>query len=235
MDKSVVKKAKKSSHYFDNDYVMDCIRKYQATGQLRYRDKAIIEGGKIIDAIINVYRGWRFEERDVLKQEGYAALLKAIETFDENRFKNKSHLAHRFFSIVVKKHLAFITYKKSKIRTRTEFVEDLTPYMTTDNCYNQKYGFDYKFEDLIYFLKNCLFEESKKKLRIVSYLERYFELNQNFFEKRDFINYTKAHGFTHSYVRNFIKEVETSMGLFEIYNKNLNNPSEPLIRGEYES
>lgn len=214
---------KKSNYYFNNDYVMDCIRKYQSTGNIKYRDKAIIEAGKIIDAIINVYRGWRFEERDVLKQEGYAACLKAIETFNEKKFKNKSHLAHRFFSIVVKKHLAFITYKKSKIKTRTEFVDDLTPYLNKDNSYKQKYAFDYKLDNLIHFLKNCLFEDSKKKLKIVKYLERYFDLNQNFFEKRDFINYTKTHGFTHSYVRNFIKEIETSMSLFEIYNRNLHN------------
>jgi len=74
----------------------------------------------------------------------------------------------------------------------------------------------------MHFLKHCLFADSSKKSKLIKYLARYLELNQNFFEKKDFINYAKSHGVTHSYVRNFIKEIEKSMQLFLVYNNNLN-------------
>jgi hypothetical protein len=207
--------------YFNNKYTEEHIAKYKKTGSIVYRDLAIKEIGKIIQAIINLYRYWRYEDRDVLENEGYIACLKAIEKFDPERFKSKSSLAFRYFSLVVKKHLAFITCKESKFKNRNLVTDDLIPYVEDSNkliVHPVKEGHNDSTE-LIHFLNECLFFNLRKKLRIVKFLEKYLEMNQKHFDKKSFINYVKSYGITQSYIRKILKDIENSEQLYDIYNR----------------
>ena len=46
--------------YFDNKYTEEKIALYKKTGNISYRNEAIVEIGKIVNAIINLYSFWRY-------------------------------------------------------------------------------------------------------------------------------------------------------------------------------
>lgn len=219
-------------YYFDNKYVEECIAKYKKTGNIKHRDDAIVEIGKIINAIINLYRYWRYEDRDVLENEGYLACLNSIERFDPEKFKHKSNLAFRYFSLVVKKHLAFITTKETKFKIRNTVTDNIIVYKEQEQKKNVQKDTHVELIDmldnnkeLIGFLNRCLFTGLKKKQRIINYLDRYVQLNQKFFDKKGFINYTKGYGVTQSYTRKVLKEIEQSKELYNIYINHMNTNS----------
>jgi len=208
--------------YFDNDYTEKKIALYKKTKNVKYRNDAIVEIGKIVNAIINLYRYWRYEERDVLENEGYIACLKAIEKFDPNKFKSKSSLAFRYFSLVIKKHLAFITCKESKFKNRNNVTDDMNPFVGKHHD-SILFNHNQDISELMIFFENCLFFSLKKKLRVIGYLKRYVEMNQKHFDKKGFISYAKGYGITQSYVRKILKEVETSKPLYQVYLRHNNS------------
>jgi hypothetical protein len=210
------------SNYFNSAKVEALLSQYKITKDIKYRNEAMIEIMLIIKAIINVYRFWRFAEREDLESEAACACLKAIESFDPITWAHKKDLAHRFFSLVVKKHLLFITLKESKYKKRNYFeestvVQDLqqvkqAPWENMFSCLDMN-----DIPKFFEFLNNCLFLNTVKKLRIVKLLHRYIGIQTNSFNKKEFINYTKSFGITHSYIRKVLKEIQDSSALFYKY------------------
>jgi len=212
----------RSKNYFDSRKVENLLAQYKITGDITYRNLAMVDIQLIINAIINLYRFWRFAALEDLQGEAACACLKAIESFDPIKWKHKSNLAHKFFSNVVKKHLLFITLKESKYKKRNYFsetttIQDMQHAKTSDwdvilSCLDA-----HDIPEFFKYLEYCLFHSVPKKLKIIKLLKRYIGIQANSFNKKEFINYTKSFGVTHSYIRKVLKEIEDSSVLFHKY------------------
>ena len=113
-----------SKMYFDEDYFADLVlNKYLPTVK-RDSEGKIIASNKvlekevlanmllIVNAVINKYGIWRFERREILRNEGLAECWRSLPTFDPSRKKKFFH----FLSLVAKYHLINLTKKRQRFK-----------------------------------------------------------------------------------------------------------------------
>lgn len=203
---------KEKNMYFDNQYVTDLIIKYQ--NSLVFENDKIVKADKsleneivanlmlIVNAIINKYSLWRFDDNENLQAEAIAECWKYIPNFDTSK-----GTCFNLFSLICKYHLIGYTLKEHKNRQSADI--DIHPELES------KEGFNYSLflESLEQFFIekiNTYFESKKEKyLELTAILMEYLDKNGGQVQgKNDLFTAFRNYGYKLSDYKGFIKDME---------------------------
>ena len=171
---------KEKNMYFDNEYVTDLITKYQKS--LVIKDGKIIKADRkleteivanlmlIVNAIINKYSLWRFDELENLQAEAITECWKYIPNFDTSK-----GTCFNLFSLICKYHLIGYTLKEHKNRQNADV--DIHPELES----REEFNFTFFLESLEQFFIekiNTHFKDKKEKyLELTAILMEYLDKN----------------------------------------------------------
>lgn len=203
---------KEKNMYFDNEYVTDLITKYQKS--LVIKDGKIIKADRkleteivanlmlIVNAIINKYSLWRFDELENLQAEAITECWKYIPNFDTSK-----GTCFNLFSLICKYHLIGYTLKEHKNRQNADV--DIHPELES----REEFNFTFFLESLEQFFIekiNTHFKDKKEKyLELTAILMEYLDKNGGqVLGKNDLFSAFRSYGYKLSDYKNFIKDME---------------------------
>lgn len=206
-----------SKMYFDEDYFADLVlNKYLPTvkrdseGKIIASDKVLEKEVLanmllIVNAVINKYGIWRFERREILRNEGLAECWRSLPTFDPSRKKKFFH----FLSLVAKYHLINLTKKDKDSR-------EMADVSIQPDLESQKYIEDnFFFEDMEITLFDIIdenFSDDKEKhdkyIDLASILMEYVKKNRIIIGKNDLFSTFREYGYKTNDYKKFIADIE---------------------------
>lgn len=205
-------KKKEKNMYFDNEYVTELITNYQQSLEFDENGK-IIKADKslekeivtnlmlIVNAIINKYSFWRFDEVENLQAEAIAECWKYIPNFDTSK-----GTCFNLFSLICKYHLIGFTLKEHKNRQNADV--DIHPELESQ----QGFEFDDFLEDLekifIAKIKENFPNKEKQYIELTAILMEYLvKTGGQILGKNDLYSAFRGYGYKLSEYSSFIKDM----------------------------
>lgn len=203
-------KSQEKGNYFDEGYFYDLVVN-QYLPQLKenkvskkLENEVLAQIKLIVDAVINKYGIWRFEDKEILMSEGVAECWRALPTFDTTKGKKWFH----FLSLVSKYHLINLT-KKEKISRETADIE-IQPDLQSEDYNIDPFRLE-NFENELFDIIDENFKEEDKHSRYTDYasiLIEYIKENQAFIGKNDLLSFFRQYGVKSSDFKKFISDIE---------------------------
>lgn len=203
-----------SNNYYNNAQVEEWLLEYQRTakfdkqGNIIWKNKVLeeritLEVKKVVDAIINQYGYYKFENREDLEQH---ALFDCYKNF--MKFKTGKGTSFNFFSLISKITLLNFTTRKKKHRMNFDIEEQVSLQAKTDNNFGL---FLQDLENMLYRIndENYLRLKRKKQNLIIAVLVDYLKTHRVFVGKQHMNNYFRSYGIKSNEFREFIKEMSS--------------------------
>ena len=203
---------KESKNYFDNERVTELILKYQKS--LVFDGDRIIKSDKtieeeiiknlmlIVNAIINKYSLWRFDETENLQAEAIAECWKYIPNFDVSK-----GTCFNLFSLICKYHLIGYTVKEHKNRQAADI--DIHPEVESQEEFDYSFFLESLEQFFIEKIKTHFKDKEEKYLELTAILMEYLDKNGGqVLGKNDLFSAFRGYGYKLSDYKNFIKDME---------------------------
>lgn len=199
-------------NYFNEEEFQEKLKEYQKSAVVRdgvaVQKDEVIEAylieqvGKIVNAIIMVYRYYIFEDYEDLKQH---ALQACYTNF--LKFNPKKGTCFNYFSLISKMSLLNYTSRRKRHRNHSD-IEDQVHLNAT-----KEVNYDIFFEELETTLfniidENYIGEKRKKYNKVASLIIDYLRKTRKFVSKSDLYAWIRSFGIKNNVVREFIKEMQ---------------------------
>lgn len=198
-------------NYFNEEEFQEKLKEYQRTAVVRegvavQKDEKIEaylvnEVGKIVNAIIMVYRYYIFEDYEDLKQHALQACYTNFLKFNPNK-----GTCFNYFSLISKMSLLNYTSRRQRHRNHSD-IEDQVHLNAS-----KEVNYDMFFEDLEATLfniidENYIGEQRKKYNKVASLIIEYLRNTRKFVSKSDLYSWIRSFGIKNNIVREFVKEM----------------------------
>jgi hypothetical protein len=156
---------------------------------------------KIVNAVINKWHYYIFEDYDDLLQHGMMNCYKNYVKFTPGKGS-----AFNFFTKIARISLLNYTTRKKKHRQSTDINEH--HYLEASLQQNKEFFFD-NLEDILFKLidENYVGNIRTKYIRIASLMLDYLRKTKKFIGKSDMYSWFRSYGIKNSEVREFIKSI----------------------------
>lgn len=211
-----VKEKKKANNYFNEERVSKWILEYQHTAikekdqegneivvwkDVKLEEQITLEIIKIVKAIIQVYRYYKFEPYEDCLQHG---LMSCYTNY--MKWTPSKGTCFNYFSIISKRSLLNYTERRQKHRNHSDIDDHIE--LHAQNFSNFERFIDDMRENLFDIVnENFIGKKRKRFIQIAIILTDYLHKTKKFVSKTDFYSWARSYGMRSIDIREFVKDI----------------------------